>query len=206
MTDLPCGTLPTDHEDLNFCIEKMCTPSQIKLTKAPIKDKQPENQAYGGYLLELNNKKVLFRVGKVTNHRPGAFVTLWQRCSKRGRPIPFDYDDPIKYFFIFVKGFSKTKRKEYRGQFFFHKNVLLEKGILSKNKKGGKLGMRLFPPWSEQLAKESIQNSISESIPLKKTQSFSTSARRAQSWQAEYFVSFSAEKSIDFERVLHLCS
>ena len=188
-------------EDLNFCIEKIYKSIGLHLTKEPIKDIDPKNEKYGAYTLYLNQKKVLFRIGKVTNDRPGAFVTIWKRCKNSGYIIPFDFDDAIEYLFVLVKGVSKEKNKQYKGQFFFDKDLLMKKGIFSKNKEGGKLAMRVFPPWSNELAQEFIRHSLNNSIAVKKSQSMSSSAKKTQIWQSNYFVSFTDQDNINFSNV-----
>ncbi len=87
------------YQDLNFCIEKVYKPLGLVLNQDPIKDINPKNEEYGAYILYLNEKKVLFRVAKVTNDRPGAFVTMWKRCRETGNIVPFAYEDNIDYLF-----------------------------------------------------------------------------------------------------------
>lgn len=54
------------------------------------------------------------------------------------------------------------------GYFSFPKDVLIKKGIISKEGKGGKRAFRIYPPWAE----------------LESTQ-----AKKTQAWQKAFFVS-----------------
>ena len=60
------------------------------------------------------------------------------------------------------------------GQFVFPKTIVYEKGFLSKNGKGGKRAMRVYPPWD---------------IPKNKQ------AQVTQAWQLQYF--FEIEPNFD---------
>lgn len=188
----------TKKNYLNYCINKIYIPAGLKLTKDPIWDYDSKKKKYGACLLYLNDKKVLFRMAKVTKNRPGAFVTVWKRCEHSGNIIPYDYEDCIDYIFIMVKGYSKENKKYYEGQFTFNKNILMKKNIISKNKIGGKLSMRIIPPWSEELSEESIRISKKESLEIKKTQKMSKSAKITQAWQLKYFSNFSDKNRANF--------
>jgi hypothetical protein len=75
-----------------------------------------------------------------------------------------------------------TVRQEKNfGQFIFPKNVLHEKGFVSRNGVGGKRAMRVYPPWD-----------VTDS----------TQAQKTQDWQLTYFVSI--EPTIDHDRMKKL--
>jgi len=61
--------------------------------------------------------------------------------------------------------------------------VLYEKGFISKERKGGKRAMRVYPPWD-----------ITESNQAKKT----------QEWQIKYF--FEINENIDIKNIQRLFS
>ncbi len=121
--------------------------------------KEEESQEYGAFTLEINHRRIKFRVAKITPTKTGQFVTLWKRIEK-GPILPYDMDDPIDLFVISVR------TSQHFGQFVFPKTVLCEKGIVSKNRQGGKRAIRLYPPWDTPDSKQ---------------------AKNTQMWQRLYF-------------------
>lgn len=83
--------------------------------------------------------------------------------------------DPIDLFIVSVR------KNELLGELVFPKNVLLEKGFVSKNGKDGKRAMRVYPPWD-----------VTESEQAKKT----------QSWQLLYF--FEIQPIVDNDKIKKL--
>ncbi len=69
-------------------------------------------------------------------------------------------EDCIDFFLISVRS------GEHFGQFVFPKLVLLTQNILSKDEKGGKRAMRVYPPWDKVESKQ---------------------AEKTQNWQLKYF-------------------
>ncbi len=132
--------------ELAFILQQVCLPAGIELTTAPARAQEPQGSAYGAYSMGLNGKCVVFRIAKTTQDRPGAFVTLWNRCPHTKVIQPFTASDPIDYFLVGVTGRSATQGATYRGFFLFDKHILMEKGILSHAHAAGKRAMRLFPP------------------------------------------------------------
>lgn len=135
--------------------------------------KESESEEYGAFNFEMNNKRIKFRIGKITPTKIGQFTTLWKRIGK-GPIMPFDMEDTIDLFVISVR------TSEHFGQFVFPKTILCEKGIVSKNGKGGKRAMRIYPSWD-----------IPDSLQAKKT----------QAWQLSYFVEFSCNADVDIQRI-----
>lgn len=121
--------------------------------------KEAESEEYGAFRFEINNRRIIFRTGKITSTKIGQFVTLWKRIGK-GPILPYGLEDFIDLFVISVR------EAEHFGQFVFPKIVLYEKGILSKEGEGGKRAMRVYPPWD-----------ITDNRQAKKT----------QIWQLMYF-------------------
>ena len=151
-----------ENADLNFCVNEVYAPAQLYLTDCPIREVDPKNEPYGGHILKINQKRVLFRVAKVTDARPGAFVTIWKRSSTTQAIVPFDEADQIDFLVIFAKN-GRTQEKGQNvetGQFIFSRDLLLRKKIFSKDGLGGKLAMRVFPPWSAKVAQQSVERSI----------------------------------------------
>ncbi len=135
---------------------------------------EAESQEYGACEFELNNHRIKFRVAKITPTKIGQFVTLWKRIEN-GPIVPFDMADPVDLFVVCVR-----KGQQF-GQFVFPKNVLHEKGFVSKDGKGGKRAMRVYPPWD-----------MADSPQAKKT----------QTWQLKYF--FEIQPAIDAEIITFL--
>ena len=124
-----------------------------------------KNKEYGACTLQINNLHVKFRVGKITPTKIGQFVTLWKRSTK-GPIQPYDIADPFDLFIVSVRN------NRYFGQFVFPKEVLYEKGVLSKNGLGGKRAIRIYPPWDKP------DNS---------------QAQKTQHWQLNYFFEIEAQ-------------
>ena len=135
---------------------------------------EAESQEYGACEFEMNNRRIKFRVAKITPTKIGQFVTLWKRIGD-GPIMPFDVSDPVDLFVVSVR------KDEHFGQFVFPKNILYEKGFVSKNGNGGKRAMRVYPPWD-----------VTDSPQAKKT----------QAWQIIYFVEI--QPTIDIDHVRNL--
>ena len=132
---------------------------------------EPESAEYGACSFELNHLAIRFRVSKITPTKIGQFVTLWKRIGK-GPIEPFDMSDVLDLVIV------SARQEANFGHFIFPKSILLEKGILSLNGKGGKLAIRVYPPWDIAINKQ---------------------AQKTQKWQLNYFLDLSEEKEIDFE-------
>lgn len=133
-------------------------------------------QKYGGGSFEINNRYCKFRVGKITPKKIGQFVTLWKRPETR--IVPYDMKDTIDFFVIHVRN------SERLGQFVFPKSVLYEKGYIAHNGNGGKLALRVYPPWDKP-------NSLQ--------------AQKTQEWQCKFFFEIT-KTEIDSNRIKELFS
>jgi hypothetical protein len=126
-------------------------------------EQEMEGKEYGACRFQVNQQRVLFRVGKITPTKNGQFVTCWKRVGMQ--PIlPYDEGDPIDLMIVSVRS------SKHFGQFVFSKKVLCEKGILSIHGQGGKRAFRVYPPWD-----------MPENQQAKKT----------QEWQMLYFYEIS---------------
>lgn len=134
-----------------------------------------ESKEYGACTLQINNLRAKFRVGKITPTKIGQFVTLWKRIGK-GPIQPYDITDPVDLFIVSVRN------NQHFGQFIFPKEVLYEKGVLSKNEQGGKRAMRIYPPWD---------------------QPDNSQAQKSQHWQLNYFFEIGAQGT-DRDRIQKL--
>ncbi|WP_316839220.1 MepB family protein [Pedobacter gandavensis] len=120
-----------------------------------------ESKDYGAGFFELNGKRIQHRISKITPKKTGQFVAIWKR-NKEGITAPYDCSDDLD-FLIITSGTEKQS-----GQFVFPKSVLEAKGIISKNGKGGKRGIRVYPPWDKATNKQAMET---------------------QKWQVKYFLS-----------------
>ena len=133
----------------------------------------PESTNYGACSFELNNYKIQYRVANITPTKIGQFVAIWKRNNK-GITAPFDVTDSLDFLIISVRD------SENFGQFIFPKSVLIAKGIISQNEKGGKRGIRVYAPWDKPENKQAI---------------------KTQAWQVNYFVEIRENSHLDLEFV-----
>jgi hypothetical protein len=131
--------------------------------------KEDESKEYSACEFELNNKRIKFRTAKITPTKVGQFVTFWKRIGN-GPIMPFDMADPIDLFVVSVRSGERL------GQFIFPKEVLLAQGFISKDGKGGKRAMRVYPPWD-----------VADSPQATKT----------QAWQRLYFIDIAPNSDHD---------
>lgn len=161
-------------------------PNELKTAKTLIYDHcgldltnlklNTESLEYEACSFELNNKKIQYRLSKITPRKAGQFVTIWKR-NKDGITKPFDISDDLDFIII------AAKRENDFGQFIFPKFILAEKGIITRNNKEGKRGIRIYPPWDNVTNKQ---------------------AEKTQIWQTKYFFTIDDGKTtnIDFIRKL----
>ena len=154
------------HSDLFVTQKLVYEPSGLVCTHVI---KEAESEEYGAYTFDLNNRYIKFRVAKITPTKIGQFVTLWKRIGN-GPILPYDMTDPIDLYVISVR------TTEHFGQFVFPKAVLGAKDIVSKDGKGGKRALRVYPPWD-----------VTDS----------PQASRTQAWQLVYFFEINPRQSID---------
>ena len=122
-------------------------------------------------LLRLHSmaKAIQYRASKITPTKSGQFVTVWKR-NGQGITEPFSVSDLFDFIFV------TSRAGDNLGQFIFPKSVLAEKGVVTVKGKGGKRGIRVYPPWDEPLSKQ---------------------AAMTQHWQTPYFVAIKEGESID---------
>ena len=163
-----------------------------KITKDLELDSVPESVKYDGLTLSIDGKKIVYRKGKITADRPGAFLAIWKRPALNSmngnKPIALTADD-LDYLFVQIQSHDESEieaspQKILRGMFIFPVSILIEKGIITSDHKKGKTGFRVFAPWSQDRG-------------LEGTKVFSASGKKTQSWQAPYFVEITESGEID---------
>jgi hypothetical protein len=153
----PLVILNSFHNNLKIAKEIVYDKCGFNLTNPKL---NRESIEYGACSFELNGMKIQHRVSKITTTKIGQFVTIWKRNAK-GITEPFDFLDELDFIII-----TSINGNNF-GQFIFPKSVLADKGIITKNGKEGKRGIRVYPPWD-----------VVTNIQAGKT----------QSWQTKYFL------------------
>lgn len=154
------------HNDLNVVKELVYDKCGFDLTDLK---QNLESKEYGACSFVLNGKTIQQRISKITPTKTGQFVTIWKR-NNSGITEPFDNSDNFDFVIV-------TARNENNfGQFIFPKSVLADKGIITRNGKVGKRGIRVYPPWEIALNKQ---------------------AEKTQNWQTKYFLTIRNDNSTD---------
>lgn len=166
-------SLNTFHKDLKTAKTLLYDPCGFSFTN-PILN--AESREYGACSFQLNGKSVQHRVSKITPTKTGQFVAIWKRNTS-GKTTPFDGTDEIDFMIITSRSGANL------GQFIIPKSVLLEKGIISRDHKGGKRGMRVYPPWDLVTSKQ---------------------AEKTQRWQTNYFLNIKNDGSTNLELIKRL--
>jgi hypothetical protein len=158
------STLNSIQGQLNDAIRNVYAQAGIQITH-PV---QPEAESveYGACRFGLDGHSVAYRVAKTTPTKIGQFVTIWKRSTPDSEIAPLDTTDDVQFVVISVA------ESVHRGQFIFNQKILLAKGIMSSNGKGGKRAIRVYPPWSTPTAKDAI---------------------RTQQWQTQHFLPLAAD-------------
>ncbi len=179
------------RDELESLLIKEFVPAGYQITQKVELDTIPESSKYAALNFSLNDRSIVYRKGKVTSDRPGAFLAVWQRPPSKdlnsNKPIPLTSSD-LDYLFIHVESHSNISegyehRSKY-GMFIFPVSLLIEKGILASVKSKGKTGFRVFPPWSEDRG-------------VVGTKVFSESGKKAQRWQIPFFLDIDENGLID---------
>lgn len=127
------NALPLSLKEVNTLFSKNCN---IEIEDYQI---EKESSDYNAALFNLDEKKVIYRLAKITPKKIGMFVTLWKR-NKSGITVPFHKTDNIDFVIV------EVRKSDRIGHFVFNKKILVEKGIVSSSKEG-KRGFRIYPPW-----------------------------------------------------------
>lgn len=179
------------RDKLESLLVKMFVPAGYQITKKVELDPIPESSKYEALNFSINDMSIVYRKGKVTSDRPGAFLAVWKRPTSEdvngNKPIPLRSSE-LDYLFIQVERHStileELEPKSKCGMFIFPVSLLIEKGIVSSLKSKGKTGFRVFPPWSEDRG-------------IVGTKVFSESGKKTKRWQIPFFLEIDENGLID---------
>ncbi|WP_443945906.1 MepB family protein [Pedobacter sp. AW1-32] len=129
--------------------------------KTGITDVNPETESleYDAHTVVLNGYQAKYRKAKITPTKTGQFVTIWKR-SAQGITEPCSVHDATEFYVI------AARKEDQLGFFIFPSDILHQQKILSDEKRDGKRGIRVYPPW--------------DNAPNKQ-------AQKIQQWQVQYF-------------------
>ena len=167
-TENTLALLNSIHSDLKVVKELVYDKCGFDLTNLK---QNEESKEYGACTFVLNGKTIEQRISKITPTKTGQFVTIWKR-NKDGITEPFDNEDNFDFIII------TARNGENFGQFIFPKLVLADRGIITRNGKEGKRGIRVYPPWDIVTNKQ---------------------AMKTQNWQTKYFLTIKNDNKTDLD-------
>jgi hypothetical protein len=153
---------------LNAAIRDVYETAGMKVTNTVLRE--AESAEYGACRFGLDGYAIAFRVAKTTPTKIGQFVTIWKRSTPGGEIAPLDIIDDVQFVVVSVSSANR------RGQFIFNQRLLIAKGIMSRNGKGGKRAIRVYPPWSTPTAKDAV---------------------RTQQWQIQHFLPLAPDGTVE---------
>lgn len=163
------------HNDLKIVKELVYDKCGFDLTDLK---QNLESKEYGACSFVLNGKTIQQRISKITPTKTGQFVTIWKR-NDNGITEPFNNSDEFDFVIITARNDSNF------GQFIFPKSVLADNGIITRNGKEGKRGIRVYPPWDIATNKQ---------------------AMKTQNWQTKYFLTIKNDNKTDLDLATKLLS
>lgn len=163
---LPVWLSEKIYEDFLFVQKYIYEPNDL-FCRNLLQEK--ESEEYGACSFELGKNIIKLRFAKITPLKRGQFVTFWKRNSF-GDIVPYDMTDALDFFIVHARSGKRF------GQFIFPKELLLQKGIISKDGVGGKRAIRVYPPWDQVDNKQ---------------------AQKTQKWQQDYFCETDIVHSVD---------
>ena len=162
-------SIKTNTEELKGIFSTVYQTSNLNISNFEL---EQESKEYKACRFQLKNHTIICRDSKITPKKVGQFVTFWKRIEN-GPISPFEEQDTFDYFIINVQ------KGDLLGQFVIPKEVLIKKGIISTQKKEGKRGFRVYPPWDKATSKQ---------------------ATKTQKWQLLYF--HEAKDQPDLHKIL----
>ncbi|MGX7265425.1 MepB family protein [Enterococcus crotali] len=153
-------------ESLNYLIKVLAGISQSPLEKVQIEE---QNKEYEGVTFSIGKQTFRSRKAKRTPKKAGYFVVFWEK-DDQNKNQPYDGRTAPDKLVITV--FDQEKK----GQFIFPKELLIKKGILSHEKVVGKMALRVYPTWLDELNR---------------------TASATQRWQAPFFIDLTAKPDVE---------
>lgn len=132
---------------------------------------EPQNSEYEGFIFRTRHYSFRNRLAKKTPTKKGYFVVFWERDNQK-RNQAFSFKESPDFLIVNVID------NVYKGLFLFPKSVLLEQGVLRTPKSKGRMAIRVYPLWEQNLNK---------------------TAEQTQKWQLEYFIDLSIE-NVDYKK------
>ncbi|WP_017473088.1 MepB family protein [Amphibacillus jilinensis] len=137
--------------------------------------REGQNDNYEGCILQVNSNFYRTRLAKLTPKKKGYFVAIWEK-DKEGNNQPYNYQESPEKLIVSIIDRGKC------GQFIFPKDVLLKYGVLKNAKHKGKMAVRVYPNWLDDLT---------------------ATASKTQAWQARYFIDLSDGYDVEKLRALY---
>lgn len=135
---------------------------------------ESQNSEYEGVILAINGHSYRSRLAKLTPKKVGYFVAFWEKNATNQNQAFDMANSPDKLIISIMDG-------DLKGQFVFPKSILVKQGILGNVHAKGKMAMRVYPAWLDQL---------------------NPTASKTQKWQGEYFIDLSSE--VDHNKINQL--
>src|SRR5699024_6481723 len=107
------------------------------------------NQEYEAFNFEFNGVEFKSRLAKKTPKKIGYFVALWRK-NEINKNRPFNFNESKDKLIINILDGPK------KGQFVFPKELLVKKGVISSEKYKGKMAIRVYPNWEQNLNKTAV--------------------------------------------------
>ncbi|NWK85153.1 MepB family protein [Staphylococcus sp. GSSP0090] len=134
------------------------------------------NSEYESYCFQVNHCSYRHRLAKKTPTKAGYFVVFWTK-DHENKNRPFTYQETKDILIITVLDHL------HKGLFIMPKSELHAQRLLNSENNKGKMAMRVYPPWEDNLNR---------------------SAKQAQKWQTQYFIDLSNTTDFDLLKKL-LC-
>ncbi|ALS03365.1 MepB protein [Enterococcus silesiacus] len=153
-------------ESLDYLLKILAEISQLSLEKLQVEE---QNKEYEGVIFSVGKQTFRSRKAKQTPKKAGYFVVFWEK-DDQNKNQPYDaITAPDK---LVITVFDQEKK----GQFIFPKEILIEKGILSHGKITGKMALRVYPDWIDEL---------------------NPTAAATQRWQVPFFIDLTAKRDVE---------
>jgi hypothetical protein len=124
---------------------------------------EEQNLEYEGFSFSIKKKRFRSRKAKKTLKKKGYFVAFWEKDSNNVNK-PYDEETSPEKLVINIIDNDKI------GQFIFPKKILVDKKILTSVDSKGKMAIRIYPSWCDNLNYNAVST---------------------QKWQLDYFIDLS---------------